>query len=73
MARWLAKLQEFDFKIIHRQGRNHANADALSRLPCRQCGRTDEGLTVPALVATTEVKPEQVDHMGGGNLGGTTS
>ena len=28
-------LQEFDFLIAHRQGRNHNNADALSRFPCR--------------------------------------
>ena len=39
LARWLEKLQEFDFSIEHRRGRSHGNADALSRLPCRQCGR----------------------------------
>ena len=39
MARWLERLQEFDFTIFHRPGKKHTNADALSRLPCRQCGR----------------------------------
>ena len=29
------KLQEFDFEILHRCGKKHTNADALSRLPCR--------------------------------------
>jgi hypothetical protein len=24
--------------IVHRPGRQHRNADALSRIPCRQCG-----------------------------------
>ena len=39
MARWLEHLQEFNFRIEHRQGRKHSNAGSLSRLPCRQCGR----------------------------------
>ena len=41
LARWLEKLQEYQFTIIHRPGLKHSNADALSRIPCRQCGRTD--------------------------------
>jgi transposase InsO family protein len=36
-GRWLEKLAEFDFEILHRPGRKHGNADALSRKPCRQC------------------------------------
>ena len=39
IARWLERLQELDFDIVHRRGRAHMNADALSRLPCQQCGR----------------------------------
>ena len=38
-ARWMEKLQSFNFRIQHRQGKKHTNADALSRLPCKQCGR----------------------------------
>lgn len=34
VARWLERLQEFDFTIEHRQGRSHGNADGLSRRPC---------------------------------------
>ena len=34
MARWLEILSQFDFKIEHRDGRKHQNADALSRVPC---------------------------------------
>ena len=40
LARWLEQLQELHFEIIHRQGKRHTNADALSRLPCSQCGRS---------------------------------
>ena len=33
MARWLERLAEYDFEIVHRAGKNHANADGLSRIP----------------------------------------
>merc|ERR1712026_447418 len=32
-ARWLQTLSDFDFDVEFRRGRNHANIDALSRLP----------------------------------------
>jgi hypothetical protein len=38
MARWLQVLSSYDMTIVHRPGRQHRNADALSRIPCRQCG-----------------------------------
>ena len=44
MARWLHTLQQFQFSIVHRAGRDHGNADGLSRAPtspCRQCTRVD--------------------------------
>ena len=46
VARWLEELQEYDFKIEHRPGARHSNADALSRRPCatvgcRYCERRD--------------------------------
>ena len=31
-ARWIMKLQEYDFEIKHRTGRSNRNADALLRL-----------------------------------------
>ena len=46
LARWLERLQELDFDIVHRRGKSHINADALSRLPCPQCGR-DSHITPP--------------------------
>ena len=33
LARWLEKLQEFNFESMHRKGSEHQNADAISRLP----------------------------------------
>ena len=35
LARWLLKLQEYNFTIEHRAGSKHGNADALSR--CHSC------------------------------------
>ena len=37
MARWLEILNAYDFKIIHRPGKQHKNADSLLRRPCEMC------------------------------------
>ncbi len=65
MARWIGKLQEFDFEIVHRQGRCHANADAMSRMPCNQCGRGSHGREhpeetneAPIVMAVTHTEPD---------------
>ena len=36
VARWQEQLQAFDYECQHRPGRQHKNADALSRRPCRE-------------------------------------
>ena len=41
-ARWIDVLSIYNFKVQHRPGRLHANADAMSRLPCKQCGYNDK-------------------------------
>ncbi|KRX40353.1 Retrovirus-related Pol polyprotein from transposon 17.6 [Trichinella murrelli] len=33
VARWLEHLQEYDMEVVHRRGRQHNNADAMSRRP----------------------------------------
>ena len=53
LARWLAKLQQFHFDIIHRPGAQHGNADGLSR--CPQC---DRGTCAPIKISVTS-DPEQ--------------
>ena len=42
IARWLETLATFDLEIKHRPGKQHGNADGLSRIPCKQCGREEE-------------------------------
>ena len=34
VARWIERLAPFNWKIVHRPGRQHGNADALSRRVC---------------------------------------
>ena len=60
MARWLHTLQQFQFSIVHRTGREHSNADGLSRAPispCRQCTRPD----CPTVDTTVEVSDQPFD------------
>ena len=41
VARWIETLSTFTFEIEHRPGKQHGNADDLSRRPCKQCGQED--------------------------------
>jgi len=49
LARWLERLQEFHFRIIHRPGKRHGNADS-SRRPCTHCGRDSHEETPTATI-----------------------
>jgi hypothetical protein len=44
LARWLIRLENYDFTIKYRKGKNHINADALSRWPIdqQQCEQDNE-------------------------------
>jgi hypothetical protein len=43
LARWIEAISQFDFRIIHRSGKLHGNADGLSRIPpecdCYEAGK----------------------------------
>ena len=41
IARWIEVLASCDMKVQHRPGRQHGNADGVSRIPCTECGRRD--------------------------------
>lgn len=61
VARWIQRLQEYDFEIRHRKGTTHGNADALSRKPCPEVCKyctnmenkygTGTGLSAKALIS----------------------
>ena len=38
VTRWQERLSQFNFDVEHRPGKNHGNADSLSRRPCPDCG-----------------------------------
>jgi predicted aspartyl protease len=42
VARWIEVLNTYQMDIHHRPGKQHGNADALSRMPCKQCGIEDD-------------------------------
>nr|VZI14049.1 unnamed protein product [Spirometra erinaceieuropaei] len=55
VARWQEMLADFDFTVVHRPGKQHLNADALSRIPMREphsCSSCRD-LDVNALSVTT--------------------
>lgn len=68
LARWLEVISTYDIEIEHRPGKKHGNADALSRVPCAQCGfdpsSENHTLTIESSVRTvqkSEVKSDQID------------
>jgi len=49
-ARWLEKLEEYDFEVTHRPGTQHRNADAMSRPPCpKSCCSPETGVASAAV------------------------
>ena len=45
LARWLGRLDQYQYSVVHRPGQRHVNADTLSRRPCeadcRYCSRRE--------------------------------
>ena len=58
---WIYRLQQYDFEIVHREGKNHGNADALSRMDyCRQC-KTDHQIQVNTLAKSKQMIKDEVE------------
>ena len=64
LARWLERLEAYDFCVVHRAGKLHGNADALSRRPCdpscRHCDKV-ERQAAPAPEEVSRVRLEDAD------------
>ncbi|KAJ0068233.1 hypothetical protein NL108_017965 [Boleophthalmus pectinirostris] len=63
-SRWILELDIYDYSIMHREGKQHANADALSRRPSTE--RLDhvvQGVTVAVTDTNTTVGPDTGDNL----------
>ncbi len=56
VAHWITRLQPFDFKIVHRSGKQHSHADGLSRHASWPCKRDTCPECAPLL---HQVTPEE--------------
>ena len=73
MARWQEQLANFDFEILYRPGRQHSNADGLSRIPwdqigdpitppcnlCKKCEKQENCTTLIAAIQTRSARHDQ--------------
>jgi hypothetical protein len=70
-ARWLAFIEQFNYRIEHRPGNKHQNADVMSRLPCRQCthcGRAETSLKVATVHVSDASNEETSEESSNGDL-----
>ena len=61
-ARWMDILGEFDFTVLHRPGRSHANADSLSRIPVHPDGEVEQTETLRLCTIQVQNAVDVPDH-----------
>ena len=63
LARWLTRLDQYDFTVHYRPGAAHINADSMSRRPCQDdcnhCGRKEKVDHGRCLMAQTQTGPSR--------------
>lgn len=69
LARWLERLQLYDFEIVYRAGTKIPASDALSRRPCneqncRHCQRVEDSVKVSPQGIETMPSGEETDKVG---------
>ena len=63
VARWIERLAEYDFDILHRPGIKHGNADALSRYPHAVSTVSAEEIWVPPRIRNDFRKLQASDSL----------
>jgi hypothetical protein len=64
LARWLETLAQYDFKIIHRKGSKHGNADGLSRRSCVDCRHCEKAELMEYTVKFVQAAVEWLPYKG---------
>ena len=64
LHRWAAQLEDYDFEVLHRPGKNQGHVDALSRLPMDMVHLLGREKTVLTSVADTVQVLEQIHKDG---------
>lgn len=62
VARWLECLQEYDYEVQHRPGKQHNNADSLCRRPRRNHGECPSCLPPAKSEVATVINSPPPDH-----------
>jgi len=65
LARWLTFIEEFNYEVVHRDGKRHANADGLSRRPHASDSEHDNNETFVKMVSdscTDDSNKSSDDH-----------
>lgn len=65
MAWWIQQLSTYEFQVIHHPAKKHGNANGLSRVPCKQCGRTGTEKKVEPGGAMATISGEVPQTLGG--------
>lgn len=56
LTRWRLRLQDFDFEVIYKNGKQNTNADALSRIKVNALDSDDEGQSMQVNVDENDIK-----------------
>ena len=57
LGRWVLRIQEFNYEIVHREGKRNQNADAISRIPY-----SDEQAPTPSSTSVAAVDHDMVSE-----------
>ena len=72
LARWVTRLGEFSYEIVHRKGLHHGNSDALSRRPIDKCTRTCQREDCPEctrIIGVSLESPKRDEDLSGSQMG----